>query len=173
MPRAPPHSHVHDTPLPPLYCGRKPHQRLHRRGHPPPCHGPAAIGPRRRNSPRPCDPHQPPMLRHRFPVAKPDRRQRTAAELAADRPRSIPRPSLRAVNVVLFPPSLSGVRARAAAPFPPPSPRAAGPGGPKARPPARAGACWAKNPPGPVGWRIPSLFLFPFLFPIFTYIFRC
>jgi hypothetical protein len=117
MPRAPPHSHGHDTPLPPLYCGRKPHRRHHRRGHPPPCRGPAAIGPRRQNSPHPRDPHQPPMLRHRFPIAKPDRRRRTVAELATDRPRSSPRPSLRAVNVVPSP-HLSGVRARAAALFP-------------------------------------------------------
>jgi hypothetical protein len=46
------------------------------------------------------------MLRHRFPIAKPDRRRRTAAELAADRPRSSPRPSLRAVNAVPSPLSL-------------------------------------------------------------------
>jgi hypothetical protein len=172
MPRAPPHSHGHDTPLPPLYCGRKPHRRHHRRGHPPPCRGPAAIGPRRRNSPHPRDPHQPPMLRHHFPTAKPDRRRRTVAGLAADRPWSSPRPPLRVVNAVPFPP-LSGVRARAAALFPLSPPRAAGPSGPKARPPARAGAFWAKIPLGPVGWKILSLFLFPFLFPIFTYIFRC
>ena len=105
MPEAPPHSHGRRPPLFPLYCGRQPHRRHHRRGHPPPCRGPAAIGPRRRNSPHPCDPHQPPMLRHRFPIARPDRRRRTAAELAADRPRSSPRPSLCVVNAVL-PPSL-------------------------------------------------------------------
>jgi hypothetical protein len=33
----------------PLYCGQQPHRRHHRCGHPPPCRGPAAIGPRRSN----------------------------------------------------------------------------------------------------------------------------
>jgi hypothetical protein len=165
MPRAPPHSHGHDTPLPPCYCGRQPHRRHHRRGHPPPCRGLATIGPRRQNSPHPRDPYQPPMLHHRFPIAKPDRRRRTAAELAADRPRSSPRPSLRAVNAVLSPSLWRAGPCRNA--ISPPSPRAAGPGGPKARPPARAGACWAKIPPRP-SWLENSfsfsfsLFFFPF-----------
>jgi hypothetical protein len=171
MPRAPPHSHVHDTPLPPLNYGRKPHRRLHRRGHPPPCRGPAAIGPRRRNSPHPCDPHPPPMLRHRFPVAKPDRWRRTAAELAADRPRSspFPPPPLPSTPSAPLSPWLVGPRYGA---VPRRRSLAAGPAGPQARPRVRAE--WAEIPsPGPVSWRIPSLFLFLFLFLIFTYIFRC
>jgi hypothetical protein len=122
----------------PLNYGRKPHRRLRRRGHPPPCRGPAAIGPRRRNSPHPCDPHPPPMLRHRFPVAKPDRRRRTAAELAADRPRSSPFSPSVAVNAV-SPPSLPGWWAHATAPSLPRSwaasaPRAHAPSGPKSPP---------------------------------------
>jgi hypothetical protein len=173
MPRAPPHSHGHDTPLPPCYCGRQPHRRHHRRGHPPPCRGPTAIGPRRRNSPHPRDPHQPPMLHHRFPTAKPDRRRRTAAGLVADRPQLSPRPSLRVVITVPFPP-LSGVRTHAAAPFSPPSPARLGQVGRKrARPLALVPSGPKFPPPGPVGWKILSLFLFPFLFPIFSYIFRC
>jgi hypothetical protein len=172
MPRALPHSHVHDTPLPPLNYGRKTHRRLRRRGHPPPCRGLAAIGPRRRNSPRPCDPHLPPMLRHRFPVAKPDRRRRTAAELAVDRPRSSPFPPLRCRQRRQPPlsPWLVGPRYGA---VPHRRSLAAGPAGPQARPRPRARAEWAEIPPGSVSWRIPSLFPFLFLFLIFTYIFRC
>jgi hypothetical protein len=168
MPRAPPHSHVHDTPLPQLNYVRKTHRRLRRRGHPPPCRGPAAIGPHRRNSPRPCDPHLPPMLRHRFPVAKPDRRRRTAVELAVDRPRSSPFPPLRC-RQRRQPPSLPGWWAHATAPSPAAAPSQLGQLGRK-----RARAEWAEIPsPGPVSWRIPSLFPFLFLFLIFTYIFRC
>jgi hypothetical protein len=125
---------VHDTPLPPLNYGRKPHRRLRCRGHPPPCRGPAAIGPRRRNSPHPCDPHPPPMLRHRFPVAKPDRRRRTAAELAADWPWSSPFPPSIAVNAVS-----------------PPLPLAGGPTLRRRPPPSlpRSWASWAASAPAP------------------------
>jgi hypothetical protein len=165
MPRAPPHSHGHDTPLPPLYCGRKPHRRQHRRGHLPPCRGPAAIGPRRRNSPHPRDPHQPPMLRHRFPTAKPDRRRRTAAGLAADRPRSSPRPSLRAVNAVPFPP-LFGVRACAAAPFPRRRLARLGQTGRKRARPLALAPVGPKSPPAQLAGEFFlfffSLFFFPF-----------
>jgi hypothetical protein len=161
MPRAPPHSLVHGTPLPPLNYGRKTHRRLRCRGHPPPCRGPAAIGPRRRNSPRPCDPHLPPVLRHRFPVAKPDRRRRTATELTVDRPRSSPFPPSVAANAV-SPPSLPGWWARATVSSPAVAPSQLGQLGRKR---ACARAEWAEIPsPGPVSWRIPSLFLFPFSF---------
>ena len=173
MPEAPPHSHGHRTPLLPLYYGRQPHRRHHRRGHPPPCRGPAAIGPRRRNSPHPRDPHQPPMLHHRFPTAKPDQRRRIAAGLAADRtPVELPPlPLLPSTSSATPSPWRVGPAPRRR---PPPSPRAAGPTGPKAHPPARACACWAEIPPsGPAGWKSLLLFLFSFLFPIFTYIFRC
>jgi hypothetical protein len=165
MPRAPPHSHGHDTPLPPLYCGRKPHRRHHRRGHPPPCRGPAAIGPRRRNSSHPRDPHQPPMLRHRFPTAKPDRRQRTAAGLAADRPRSSPHPP--SVPLTPFPsPPLSGVRARAVAPFPRRRPARLGQVGRKHARPLALAPFGPKSPPAQLAVKFFlfffSLFFFPF-----------
>jgi hypothetical protein len=171
MPRAPPHSHVHDPPLPPLYCGRKPHRRLHRRGHPPPCHGPAAIGPRRRNLPHPCDPINRPCSA----TASPSQDRTDAEEPPRSSPSTGPGRALSPPSGPLtpFPPPLSLACGPAPQRRSPPSSRAAGPSGPKARPPARAGAFWAKIPPGPVGWRIPSLFLFPFIFPIFTYIFRC
>jgi hypothetical protein len=81
MPEAPPHSHGHRVPLLPLYCGR----RHHRRGHPPPYRGPAAIGHLRSNSPHPRDPHHLPVLRHHFPAKEPAPRRRTAAGLAAGR----------------------------------------------------------------------------------------
>jgi hypothetical protein len=88
MAEAPPHAHDHRAPLCLPYRGRKTHRRLRRRGHPPLRRGPAAIGPRRPNSPHPCDPLHSPVLRHRFPAREPDRRRRTVAEFAADRPRS-------------------------------------------------------------------------------------
>jgi hypothetical protein len=146
VPRAPPHFHVHDTPLPPLNYVRKTHRRLRRRGHPPPCRGPAALGPRRRNSPRPCDPHLPLMLRHHYPLAKPDRRRRTVAKLAVDRPRSslFPPPPSVAVNAV-SPPSLPGWWARATAPPPAVAPSQLGQLGHKrARAPVLSGP---KSPP--------------------------
>jgi hypothetical protein len=63
------------------------------------------------------------------------------------------------------PPSLSGWWARATAPFPAVAPSQLGQLGRK-----RARAEWAEIPsPGPVSWRIPSLFFFLFLFLIFTY----
>jgi hypothetical protein len=139
MPRAPPHSHGHGTPLLPLYCGRQPHRRHHRRGHPPPCRGPAAIGPCRRNSPHPRDPHQPPMLRHRFPTAKPDRRRRTAAGLAADRTPVELSPSLRAINVIRSPLSL------ACGPAPQRRSLAVAP---------RGWAMWAESAPAPARLRL-------------------
>jgi hypothetical protein len=170
MLEAPPHSHGHRAPLFPLYCGRQPHRRHHRHGHSPPCHGPAAIGHRRSNSPHPRDPLHPPVLRHRFPAKEPDPRRRTAAGLAAGRTPVEP-PFLRAVNAVS--PSLSLACGPAPQRRPPPSPRTAGPTGPQAHPRARARAWWAKIPPGPASWKFLFLFLFPFLFPIFIYIFIC
>jgi hypothetical protein len=171
MPRALPHSHGHDTPLPPLYCGRKPHRRHHRRGHPPPRRGPAAIGPRRRNSPHPRDPHQPPMLRHRFPTAKPDRRRRTAAGLAADQPRSSPRPP--SVLLTPFPSPLS----LACGTTPQRRSLVVAPRGWAKRAestPARSRWCLlGQNPPRPSWLENSFSFSFPFSFPIFTYIFRC
>jgi hypothetical protein len=169
MAEAPPHAHDHRAPLCLPYRGRKPHRRLRRRGHPPLRRGPAAIGPRRPNSPHPCDPLHPPVLHHRLPAREPDRRWRTAAEFAADRPRSSLSPPPLPSNAVSPPLSLAGgpaLRRR-------PRPRflAARSTGPQARPSARAE--WAEIPPGPVSWRILSLFLFLFLFLIFTYIFRC
>jgi hypothetical protein len=172
MAEAPPHAHGHRTPLCLPYRGRKPHRRLRRRGHPPLRRGPAAIGPRRPNSPHPCDPLHPPVLRHRLPAREPDRRRRTVAEFAADRPRSsLSSPPLPS-NAV-SPPSLPGWWARTTAPSPPPLPRCWA-AGPQARPHPRTRAEWAKipPPPGPVSWRTLSLFLFLFLFLIFTYIFR-
>jgi hypothetical protein len=122
MAEAPPHAHDHRAPLCLPYRGRKPHRRLRRRGHPPLRRGPAAIGPRRPNSPHPCDPLCPPVLRHRFPAREPDRRRRTAAKFAADRPRSSLSP-LRCRVTPLAPPSLPGWWARATASSPPPLPR--------------------------------------------------
>jgi hypothetical protein len=159
MAKAPPHAHDHRAPLCLPHRGRKPHRRLRRCGHPPLRRGLAAIGPRRPNSPHPRDPLHPPVLRHHFPTREPDRRRRTTAEFAADRPRS----------------SLSPLRCRVTPSAPPlsltgrPAPRrrphrrflAAGPTGPQARPRAE----WAEIPsPGPISWRILSLFLFLFLF---------
>jgi hypothetical protein len=173
MPEAPPHSHGHRAPLFPLNCGWQPHRRHHRRGHPPPCRGPAAIGHRRSNSPHPRDPLHPPVLRHRFPAEEPDPQRRTAAGLATDRNPVEPPPFLRAVNAVS--PSFSLACGPAPRRRPPPSlprgwanwatstpPRALAPGGPKSPP-----------PPGPASWKFLSFFLFPFLFPIFIYIFIC
>jgi hypothetical protein len=170
MPRAPPHSHGHGTPLPPCYCGRQPHRRHHRRGHPPPCRGPAAIGPRRRNSPYPRDPHRPPMLRHRFPTAKPDRRRRTATG-ARCRP---------APGRALAPPSMPLTS------FPSPSLWRAGPRR-SAVPPAVTPRGWAKwaesaparsrllllgqNPPRPSSLENPFSFSFPFFFFPFSHIY--
>jgi hypothetical protein len=92
MAEAPPHTHDHRAPLCLPYRGRKPHRRLRRRRHPSLRRGSAAIGPRRPNSAHHLDPLQPPVLRHPFPAREPDRRRRTAAEFAADRPRSSPYP---------------------------------------------------------------------------------
>jgi hypothetical protein len=84
------------------------------------------------------------MLRHHFPVAKPDRRRRTAAELAVDRPRSSPFPPSVAVNAV-SPPSLPGWWACATAPSPAAAPSQLGQLGRKcARAPALSGP---KSPP--------------------------
>jgi hypothetical protein len=74
-----PHSHDHKAPLFPSYCARQPHRRHHRRGHPPPCRGLAAIGPHRSNWPHPRDPLHPPVPRHCLPAVEPDQRRRTAA----------------------------------------------------------------------------------------------
>ena len=172
MLEAPPHSHGHRAPLFPLYCGRQPHRRHHRRGHPPPCRGPAAIGHRRSNSAHPRDPHHPPVLRHHLPAVEPDQQRRTAVGLAAGRtPVELPPlPPLPSTPSATPSPWRVGPAPRRR---PLPSPRAAEPTGPKAHPPARARACWAEIPPGPAGWKSLLLFLFSFLFPIFTYIFRC
>jgi hypothetical protein len=171
MPEAPPHSHGHRAPPLPLYCGQQPHRRHNRRGHPPPCHGPAAIGPRRQNSPHPRDPHPPPVLRHHLPTVEPDQRRRTAAGLATDRtPVELPPLPLLLSTLSATPsPWRVGPAPRRR---PPSSPRVAGPSGPKARPPARARANWAEIPPDLASWEILYLFPFPFLFPIFTYISR-
>ena len=168
MLEAPPHSHDHRAPLFPLYCGRQPHRRHHRHGHPPPCRRPAAIGPRGPNSPHPRDPLHPPVLRNRFPAKEPDPRRRTAAGLAAGRtPVEPPLPPCRQRRQPL---PVSGVRARATAPSPA---RLGQVGRKRARPRALAPTGPKSPPPSPASWKILSLFPFPFLFPIFTYIFRC
>jgi hypothetical protein len=94
MLKAPPHSHGHNAPLSPSYCARQPHRQHHRRGHPPPRHGPAAIGPRRSNWPHPCDRLPLPVPRHRLPAAEPEPRRRTATDSIAGRTPVEP-PSLR------------------------------------------------------------------------------
>src|SRR5690242_15583179 len=140
MAKAPPHTHDHSTPLCPPYRGRKPHRRLRRRGRPPLRRGPAAIGPRRPNSPHHRDPLQPPVLRHPFPARGPDRRRRTATELAADRPdRAPPSPPLPVAPTA---PPLSLASGPALRRRPRRRPLAAGPLGRKARP--RLHALWAK-----------------------------
>jgi hypothetical protein len=159
MAEAPPHAHNHRAPLCPPYRGRKPHRRLHRRGHPPLRRGPAAIGPRRPNSPHPRDPLHPPVLRHHFPAKEPDRRRRTAAEFAAGRALSLP--PLASTPLA---PSLSLAGGPTLRRRPRRRSLAAGPAGPQARPRPRVRAKWAEIPPGPVSWRIPSLFPFLFLF---------
>jgi hypothetical protein len=144
--KAPPHSHGHKAPLSPSYCARQPHRRHHRRGHPPPRRGPAAIGPRRSNWPYPHDPLHPPVPRHRLPAVEPDQRRRTVAGFRR-RPDSgrTPPPSV-AVNAV-SPLPLPGMRARATAPSPAVSPSLLGQLGRKR---ARAVAPkWAKSPPRP------------------------
>jgi hypothetical protein len=143
MAEAPPHAHDHRAPLCLPYRGRKTHRRLRRRGHPPLRRGPAAIGPRRPNSPHPCDPLHPPVLRHRFPAREPDRRRRTVVEFAADRPRSsLSPPPPSPSNAVSPPLSLAGgpaLRRHSRPLF-----LAAGPTGPQARP------RWVgRNPPWP------------------------
>jgi hypothetical protein len=164
MAEAPPHAHDHRAPLCLPYRGRKPHRRLRRRGHPPLRRGPAAIGPRRPNSPHPRNPLHPPVLRHHFPAREPDRRRRTVAEFAADRPRSSLSPPLLPSNAVSPPPSLPGWWARATAPSPPPLPR--------------CWADWAASAPAPasarrVGRNPPPLAQFAgeFLFFFFSYFF--
>jgi hypothetical protein len=127
--------------------------------HPPLRRGPAAIGPRRPNSPHHRDPLQPPVLRHPFPARGPNRRQRTAAELAADRPgRAPPSPPLPVALSAPLSPWLVGPRYGA---VPATVPSLLGHLGRKARLRPRPHALWAKIPPGPVKWRIPFLFLFP------------
>jgi hypothetical protein len=162
MAEAPPHAHEHRAPLCLLYRGRKPHRRLRRRGHPPLRRGPAAIGPRRPNSPHHRDPLHPLVLRHHFPAREPDRRRRTAAEFAADRPRSsLSSPPPLPSNAVSPPLSLAGgpaLRRR---------PRrrslAAGPAGPQARPRPRAE--WAKiSPLAQLGGEFLFFFFSYFLF---------
>jgi hypothetical protein len=171
MTEAPPHAHDHRAPLCLPYRGRKPHRWLRRRGHPPLRRGPVAIGPRRPNSPHPCDPLHPPVLRHRLPAREPDRRRRTAVEFAADRPRSSLSPPPLPSNAVSPPLSLAGGPALQRRP----RPRflAAGPTRSQARRARAPALSGPKSPHGPVSWRILSLFLFLFLFLIFTYIFRC
>jgi hypothetical protein len=171
MAKAPPHTRDHSTPLCPPCHGRKPHQRLRRRGRPPLCRGPAAIDPRRPNSPHHRDPLQPLVLRHPFPARGPDRRRRTAAELAADRPgRAPPSPPL---PVAPSAPSLPGWWARATAPSPPPSPRCwAVWAAKRARARART-PCGPKSPPARLNGESLFFFFFLFSFPIFIYIFRC
>ena len=167
MAEAPPHAHDHRAPLFLPYRGRKPHRRLRRRGPPPLRRGPAAIGPRRPNSPHHRDPLQPPVLRHPFPTRGPDRRRRTAAELAADRPGRAPFPSVTSSAVI--PPSLSGWWARATAPSPPPFPRCWAVWAAKR---ARARTpCGPKSPPARLDGESLFFFFFLFSFLIFTYIF--
>jgi hypothetical protein len=171
MAEAPPHARDHWTPLCQPCRGQKPHRRLRRRGHPPLRRGPAAIGPRRPNSPHPRDPLHPPVLRHHFPAREPDRRWRTAAEFAADRPRSSPTPLCCRVTP-LAPLSLSLAGGPALRRRPRRRSLAAGPAGPQARPRPRAE--WARNPPlAQLDGEFLFFFLFLFLFLIFTYIFRC
>jgi hypothetical protein len=164
MPEAPPHSHGHRAPPPPLYCGRQPHRRHNRRGHPPSCRGPAAIGPRRKNSPHPRDPHPPLVLRQHLPAVEPDQRRRTAAGLAADRtPVELPPlPPLPSTPSATPSPWHVGPAPRRR---PPPSPHAAGPSEPKARQPARARANWTKIPPAWLAGKSFIFFLSHFFFP--------
>jgi hypothetical protein len=162
MPEALPHSHGRRAPLFPLYCGRQPHRRHHRRGHSPPCRGPAAIGHHRSNSPHPRDPHHPPVLRHRLPAKEPDPRRRTAAGLAAGRTPVEPPPSSMSLT-----------------PSAPPSPWCAGPrhGAVPRRRPARLGQLGRKRARpralAPAGPKSPPAQLagnpFPFLFSLFFF----
>jgi hypothetical protein len=169
MAKAPPHTRDHSTPLCPPYRGRKPHRRLRRRGRPPLRRGPAAIGPHKPNSPHHRDPLQLPVLRHPFPARGPDQRQRTATELAADRPgRALPSPPLPVAPSAT--PSLPGWWAHATAPSPPPSPRCWAVWATKR---ARARTpCGPKSPPARLDEEPLFFFFFLFSFPIFTYIFR-
>jgi hypothetical protein len=163
MLEAPPHSHGHRAPLFPIYCGRQPHRRHHRRGHSPPYRGPAAIGHRRSNSPHPRDPFTRPC----FATASPPKNRTHGGEPPRDSPPAGPRSS----------PPLSSV---SSTPSAPPSLWRAGPrhgAVPRRRPaqlgqlgrkhaPARARAWWAEIPPRPSLLEIPFSF-FPISFPHF------
>jgi hypothetical protein len=72
--------HEHDTPLPFTYCARQPHRRSHRRGRPPPRHGPAIPSTLRPNQPIHHYPLPPPVLTHLPDHLKPGPRRRTAVE---------------------------------------------------------------------------------------------
>jgi hypothetical protein len=134
------------------------------RGRPPPCRGPAALGPRRRNSPRPCDPHLPPMLRYHLPVAKPDRRRRTAVDPHhRSNPGRAPLP-LR-YRQRRQPPPLSLAGGPAPPRRPPPSPPHSWASWAASLARASATPKWAEIPPGPQGKEILFLFFFQFLFP--------
>jgi hypothetical protein len=164
MAEAPPHARDHYP------CrGRKPHRRLRRRGHPPLRRGPAAIGPRRPNSPHHRDPLQPPVLRHPFPARGPDRRRRTAAELVADRPGRAPFP-LR-YQVAPSAPPLSLASGPALRRRPRRRPLAAGPFGPQSAPaPAPARRVGQKSPRP--SWMENSFsFFFSYFFSSFSHIY--
>jgi hypothetical protein len=104
------------------------------------------------------------MLRHRFPVAKPDRRRRTAAELAVDRPRSSPFPPPSVAVNAVSPPSLPGWWARATAPSPTVAPSQLGQLGRKR---ARARAPALSGPKSPLAQSAGEFLLF-FLFYFFS-----
>jgi hypothetical protein len=112
------------------------------------------------------------VLRHRFPAEEPDQRRRTAARFATGRtPVEAPLPPSIAVNAV-SPLPLSGMRARATAPFPAIAPAQLGQLGCK-RARARARARVGRNPPPPPAQLTGNSFFFFFshFFSPFSYIY--
>jgi hypothetical protein len=168
---APPHTQGHKAPLFSPYCTRQPHRRHHRRGHPPPRRGPAAIGPRRSNWPHPCDRLLPPVQQHHLPTVEPDPRRRTAVDFHRRSDPCRPSPPSIVVRVVKPPPPSLACGPRATAPSPAVPPRCWASWAAAALARSRPGG--PKSPPGPARQEILFLFIFSFLFPFFTYIIIC
>jgi hypothetical protein len=173
MLEAPPHTHGHRALLSPSYYARQPHRRHHRRGHPPPRRGPVAIGPRRSNWPTPviaCPrlclaTASPPQNRNHD--GEPPRIP-PSAELRSTHP-----PPSVVVHAVNPPPPSLACGSHATAPSPAVSPSLLGQLGRKHAPARALAPGWAEIPPGPVRQETPSLFIFPFLFPFFSYRIIC